>query len=51
MLTERPIPGQSLTTTPKNAPYERPPELTDSTEALDFHLDNLVKDGVIEDVL
>lgn len=51
MLTERPIPGQSLTTTPKNAPYERPPELTDPTEALDLHLDNLVKDGVIEDVL
>ena len=44
MLTDRPIPGQSLTTVPKSFPYERPPELTDPTEALDLHLDNLVKD-------
>ena len=29
MQFERPVPGQSLTTTPKSAPYERPPEITD----------------------
>jgi len=52
MLTfERPIPGQSLTTEPKNAPYERPPEITDPIEALDAHIDNLLKPGAMEDVL
>jgi hypothetical protein len=46
----RPIPGQSLTTTPKAAPYERPPELTDPMEAIEAHLENLTKDGVLEDI-
>jgi hypothetical protein len=48
---DRPIPGQSLTTTPKNAPYERPPEIVDPIEALDAHIDNLMKPGAMEDVL
>ena len=52
MLTfERPIPGQSLTTEPKNAPYERPPEIVDPIEAIDVHIDNLLKPGAMEDVL
>ena len=51
MAFERPIPGQSLTTEPKNAPYERPPEITDPVEALDAHIENLLKPGAIEDVL
>ena len=51
MQLDRPIPGQSLTTTPKGAPYERPPELTDPIDALEAHLDNLMKDGAMEDVL
>lgn len=33
-----PIPGQSLTTTPKNAPYERPPEVNDPEEVILIHL-------------
>jgi len=37
----RPIPGQSLTSTPKGAPYERPPEITDPEEALQLHLAKL----------
>ena len=41
MQFERPIPGQSLTTPPKGAPYERPPEITDPMEALDYHLDKI----------
>ena len=41
MQFERPVPGQSLTTTPKSAPYERPPEITDPIEAVDYHLDKL----------
>jgi len=52
MLTfERPIPGQSLTTEPKNAPYERPPEVVDPVEALNVHIENLLKPGAMEDVL
>ena len=36
-----PIPGQSLTTAPKQFPYERPPEITDPEDALKMHLDRL----------
>ena len=52
MLTfERPIPGQSLTVEPKSQSYERPQEITDPIEAIDVHIDNLSKDGAMEDVL
>ena len=33
-----PIPGQSLTTEPKNYPWENPAEFSDPEEALMFHL-------------
>tara|TARA_R110000824_G_scaffold335055_2_gene521602 strand:- start:199 stop:729 length:531 start_codon:yes stop_codon:yes gene_type:complete len=46
-----PIPGQSLTTEPKNAAYERPPEVFDPLEALDVHLNNLSKPEAMEDAL
>lgn len=52
MLTfERPIPGQSLTAEPKSQAFERPPEITDPIEALDLHIDNLSREGAMEDVL
>ena len=51
MQFDRPIPGQSLTTPPKSAPYERPPEITDPMKALDKHLSNLLEEGVMEDIL
>ena len=51
MAFERPIPGQSLTTEPKNAPYERPPEVVDPIEALNVHIENLLKPGAMEDAL
>ena len=52
MLTfERPIPGQSLTAEPKSQAFERPPEITDPIEALDVHMDNLAKEGAMEDAL
>ncbi len=35
MMYDRPIPGQSLTTEPKNAPYENPPEIVDVDEAIE----------------
>ena len=52
MLTfERPIPGQSLTAESRNQAFERPPEITDPIEALDIHIENLSKEGAMEDVL
>jgi hypothetical protein len=36
-----PIPGQSLTTEPGNAPYERPPEMTDPEDALIYQIEQL----------
>lgn len=36
-----PIPGQSLTKTPRNALYERPPEITDPNDAVIWHMEKL----------
>lgn len=38
---EAPIPGESLTETPGNRPYERPPEIVDPEEAIQMHLTRL----------
>jgi len=42
---DAPIPGQSLTSSPRQHPYERPPEISDPKKALSKHLDNLSKPG------
>lgn len=36
-----PIPGQSLTTEPKNYPWENPPEYANPEDALMWHMDRL----------
>jgi len=46
-----PIPGQSLTSTPRNAPWERPPEVVDPEEALNIHLDRLNQPDKLEALL
>ena len=46
-----PIPGQSLTTEPKNMPFERPPEIVDPIEALDMHIENITNQDAMEDAL
>lgn len=46
-----PIPGQSLTTTPKNFPWERPPEIVDPEEAIQMHITRLSDPEMLEDVL
>ncbi len=51
MLLDRPIPGQSLTTRPGNATYERPPETVNAIDALDIHLDNLSSPETMEGVV
>ena len=47
---DAPIPGQSLTSPPKQHPYERPPEISDPKEALGKHLANLSKPGKVESI-
>ena len=51
MMYDRPIPGQSLTTEPKNAPYENPPEITNVDEAIMHHIDHLNNEEAAEDIL
>ena len=51
MMFDRPIPGQSLTDTPRNAPYERPPEVVDPEQALQIHLDRLNDPDRMEDAM
>lgn len=41
MRVDAPIPGESLTTPPKNYPFERPPEVTDPKKALRVHMKRL----------
>ena len=48
---ERPIPGQSLTTTPRNAPYERPPEIADPEIAIQTHLARMSDPDVMESAM
>jgi hypothetical protein len=45
------IPGQSLTSEPKNAPYENPPELTTPEDAIEWHLDRLTQDDKVSSLL
>ncbi len=50
-ITDRPIPGQSLTAEPRSQAFERPPEITDPMEAIDVHLDNLSTKDAIGDLI
>ena len=43
-----PIPGQSLTSEPKNYPWENPPEFVQPEEALLFHMDKLKEPGKVK---
>jgi len=45
-----PIPGQSLTDTPKNYPWERPPQITDYNEAIKYHIERLTDVDVMDNV-
>lgn len=46
-----PIPGQSLTVEPGNAPWEQPPKMEDPEEAIKFHTKRLTKPDVMDDML
>jgi len=49
ILFAAPIPGQSLTTEPKNMPFERPPEVADPLKALDMHVEKITDSEAMED--
>ena len=46
-----PIPGQSLTTPPKNYAWERPPEINDPEEAMQMHLTRISQPEMLEAVM
>lgn len=48
---EGPIPGQSLTAEPKNAPWENPPQISTKEGAFEYYIKKLGKDDVQDDVL
>ena len=51
MQFNRAIPGQSLTTPPKSAPYQRPPQISDPLEALDYHIEKLDAPKAVEELM
>jgi len=50
-MFEGPIPLQSLSSEPKNFPWERPPEMSDLKEVIDFYLEGLTKETVIDNLM
>jgi len=46
-----PIPGQSLTREPGNAPYEQPPEIVNAEEALAGHLNYFNDADILEKII
>lgn len=45
-----PIPGQSLTTTPGNFPWERPPEMVEVEDVVKFYVNKLADQDVMDDL-
>ena len=43
---DRPIPGQSLVTEPRNNPWEQPPQIADKDDALKYYIAGLENKGV-----
>lgn len=43
LMFNRSVPGQSLTSTPKNAAYEHPPQFTDIEEAMNYVMDQITE--------
>jgi len=49
-LLRAPIPGQSLTDEPRNAPWETPPDLNTVEEALEYYVKRLSKEKALDDL-
>ena len=49
-LIQAPIPGQSLTDSPKNAPWERPSELSEVKDVVTYYVERLADEDVMDDM-
>lgn len=47
---KRPIPGQSLTDTPKNAPWERPSEMVEVGDVVDYYIKRMANEDTMDDM-
>jgi len=47
---DRPIPGQSLTTEPRNNPWEQPPQMAEMEEVTKYYINRLANQDVIDDL-
>lgn len=50
-LLNLPIPGESLTGEPRKFPWERPAEINDPKEAIDYHIDRLTEGERLKGVM
>tara|TARA_B100000900_G_scaffold298164_1_gene256644 strand:+ start:189 stop:737 length:549 start_codon:yes stop_codon:yes gene_type:complete len=48
---EAPIPGQSLTSQPKNVPWEYPARITEPMDALEFHMKQLTDENTVDNIM
>jgi len=46
----RPIPGQSLTDSPRNAPWERPPEIVEVGEVVRYYINKIADEDIMDDL-
>jgi len=49
-LFQAPVPGQSLTDEPRNAPWENPPDLNTVEEAAEYYIKRLSKEKALDDM-
>lgn len=47
---DKPIPGQSLTTEPKNVPWEQPPQMAEVDDVARYYIERIADDEVIDDM-
>jgi len=45
---QAPVPGQSLTATPKQYKWERPPQMDNPEDAVKYYIDKLANQDVME---
>lgn len=50
MFLQGPIPGQSLTDTPRKHPWERPPEMSDIEDITKYYINKLADQDVLDDL-
>ena len=47
---DKPIPGQSLTTEPKNVPWEQPPQMAELEDVARYYIERIADEEVIDDM-